>query len=286
MSSRKEKRWRQFRRREDEARADNHWQEMHLPDTQVGAEGEAAAGQRHLDDPTRSRRSGAPSSAPSHDPRLPAAENREHWQRGAGREDWTRAGQPPDSARDEPGREDWGRGYRRAEWPQTHSGERPRSEREAWERAARGEWPAQDEPPRQPAHGAWELGQWTAAGREEYPEYAIQREPASYAGKGPKGYSRPDERIREELSERLMVDERVDASNIDVEVRVGTVTLRGVVRDRRMKHLIDAIAEDVTGVTDVQNELRVARDDEIRDAARETLGRFPDERTTFGVNRR
>jgi hypothetical protein len=84
----------------------------------------------------------------------------------------------------------------------------------------------------------------------------------SFAGRGPRTYQRSDERIREEVNERLTDDPRVDASDIDVEVRNGEVFLRGRVDERRDKRAAEEIVENLPGVKDVRNELRVERSSE------------------------
>ena len=78
-----------------------------------------------------------------------------------------------------------------------------------------------------------------------------------YAGRGPKGYQRSDERIREDINDRLMADDRIDASEIDVKVKNGEVTLTGTVDDRYTKRLAEDVAESVMGVNDVMNQIRV-----------------------------
>jgi len=78
-----------------------------------------------------------------------------------------------------------------------------------------------------------------------------------YAGRGPKGYQRSDERIREDINDRLMADDRIDASDIDVKVKNGEVTLSGAVDDRYTKRLAEDVAESVMGVNDVMNQIRV-----------------------------
>lgn len=79
----------------------------------------------------------------------------------------------------------------------------------------------------------------------------------SFYGKGPKGFKRSDERILEEVSEALFHDHSVDASEIEVSVNDGEVTLTGTVTERRMKRLAEDCVERVAGVTDVKNEIRV-----------------------------
>lgn len=79
----------------------------------------------------------------------------------------------------------------------------------------------------------------------------------SFFGLGPKGYRRSDDRIREDISERLEDHPRVDASNIEVQVRDGEVTLAGTVPDRNSKRLAEDICEQCRGVKDIHNQIRV-----------------------------
>jgi len=83
----------------------------------------------------------------------------------------------------------------------------------------------------------------------------------SYAGRGPKDYKRSDERIREDVSDRLEQDAFVDASDITVNVRDGEVTLSGTVGTRDQKRAAEDCVEAVSGVREVHNELRVNRQD-------------------------
>ncbi len=83
-----------------------------------------------------------------------------------------------------------------------------------------------------------------------------------HVGRGPKGYVRSDERIREEVCERLMHHGRIDATNIEVAVREGEVILNGEVDSRRTKRLSEEILDDLPGIVDVSNRLR------IRDSSR------------------
>jgi hypothetical protein len=78
-------------------------------------------------------------------------------------------------------------------------------------------------------------------------------------GKGPKGYVRSDERIREDVCDRLSEDDDVDASDITVTVKAGEVTLEGTVIDRHAKHRAEDITDSVSGVRDVTNRLRARK---------------------------
>ena len=83
---------------------------------------------------------------------------------------------------------------------------------------------------------------------------------SEHAGRGPKGYKRSDERIREDVNDRLTGDYYLDAHDIDVSVSDGTVTLSGRVDTRNDKRRAEDLAESVRGVTDVTNQLRVGQD--------------------------
>ena len=79
-----------------------------------------------------------------------------------------------------------------------------------------------------------------------------------HKGKGPKGYTRSDDRIKEDINDRLSDDVFIDASEIDVTVSQGEVTLTGTVETRSAKRRAEDIAEEVSGVKNVENRLRLA----------------------------
>lgn len=78
-----------------------------------------------------------------------------------------------------------------------------------------------------------------------------------FAGHGPKDYRRNDERVREDVCDRLTADAHVDAGGLIVLVRDGEVTLEGTVPDRHMKRRAETLADDVAGVRQVHNRLTV-----------------------------
>jgi hypothetical protein len=80
-----------------------------------------------------------------------------------------------------------------------------------------------------------------------------------HTGKGPKGYQRSDDRIREDISDALMTDGDVDASEIEIRVTGGEVILTGTVDSRDTKRAAEDLAERIHGVKDVRNELRLSR---------------------------
>lgn len=78
-----------------------------------------------------------------------------------------------------------------------------------------------------------------------------------FMGRGPKNYRRSDTRIEEDVSDALMMNADVDASDIEVKVDKGVVCLSGVVEDRHQKRIAEELAESVLGVQDVENGLKV-----------------------------
>jgi osmotically-inducible protein OsmY len=76
-------------------------------------------------------------------------------------------------------------------------------------------------------------------------------------GRGPKGYRRSDERIKEDVNDRLSDDYYLDASDVEVAVQNQEVTLTGTVNNRNDKRRAEDLAESVSGVTNVENRLRV-----------------------------
>jgi hypothetical protein len=103
-------------------------------------------------------------------------------------------------------------------------------------------------------HGGYLGGAYRSAtpGRLEAPS-----RPAS-PGRGPKSYQRGDDRIRADLCDRLMQG-WMDASDVDVMVKDGEVTLSGTVRSRDEKRAIEDLADGVLGVKDVINNIRINR---------------------------
>lgn len=90
---------------------------------------------------------------------------------------------------------------------------------------------------------------------------------ADHRGRGPRGYQRSEQRILEDLCEQLTEDPIIDASNIDVRCEGGRIILEGEVANRWMKRRAEDIADDVRGVGEVDNRLRVARGEPRPDPA-------------------
>lgn len=79
----------------------------------------------------------------------------------------------------------------------------------------------------------------------------------SHRGRGPKGYTRSDERLKELICERLTDDPNIDASEVTIEVAGQSVKLTGTIDDRRAKYEIEEMVERIGGVKDIDNQLRV-----------------------------
>lgn len=106
----------------------------------------------------------------------------------------------------------------------------------------------------------WRYGRPEPYGTASYdPRYEPRSEsaPLEPRRRAPKGYFRSDERIREDIYERLIQSEDIDSEDVTVRVEQGKVALEGTVPERRMKHQIEDLAESCLGVTEVDNGLRV-----------------------------
>jgi len=104
-------------------------------------------------------------------------------------------------------------------------------------------------------------GTQDAQHRDPGTEGHVHRGTGPHRGKGPAGYQRSDDRIRELVCESLTDDDQIDASRIEVVVKNGEVTLTGSVDDRHAKRDAEDCACSISGVRDVQNLLRVQPDD-------------------------
>jgi len=195
----------------------------------------------------------------------------------SGRGEWSRAEWPRG---DEP-RGDWDRSdYRQTAWdrrpdhrPESWRG-RSRDDRaryEDWSRPwAASDWDRErsmrdDEWPNREA--GWDArpnrSTWsTDDGRMEFGAPASRsaafRGGEQRWGRGPKGYQRSDARIHEEVCDRLTYS-NVDAENLEITVANGEVTMSGSVRDRWDKRRAEDLAEEVAGVREVHNNIRVHR---------------------------
>lgn len=87
---------------------------------------------------------------------------------------------------------------------------------------------------------------------------------SSFKRVGPKGYKRSDDRLREDICEKLTEDERIDATDIDVIITNAEVTLNGTVHTKEERRRAELLIDDIIGVTHVQNNLRIKGEGDTR----------------------
>jgi hypothetical protein len=113
-------------------------------------------------------------------------------------------------------------------------------------------------------------------GEEEGVSGEVDEDERNFTGLGPKGYKRSDDRIYEDVCDKLMRNHDVDATNIGVKVSSGVVYLSGKVDSRKVKKTAELVIEDLPGVRDVRNELSVIKSDKLTSgptsATRKDLG--------------
>ncbi len=108
------------------------------------------------------------------------------------------------------------------------------------------------------------LGERSRARRRR--EAAEGRGEGARGARGPKGYHRSDEAICDEVCERI-ARSGIDADEVEVKVEGREVTLEGTVPSRLDKWRLEDLADDVFGVEDVHDRLRVRRAGEAERSA-------------------
>jgi hypothetical protein len=111
------------------------------------------------------------------------------------------------------------------------------------------------------------VASWFGGGGEARAYHDYDRDGRGARGLGPQGYKRSDERISDEVHERLTDDSWLDASGVSVSVVAGEVTLSGTVDSRESKHRAERIVEHISGVAHVQNNLRVVSGSTLGESA-------------------
>jgi osmotically-inducible protein OsmY len=129
----------------------------------------------------------------------------------------------------------------------------------------------------QSGYGGSSGQQWYGSGQAGYGsgQYGssggqYQRERRDRIARPPRGYKRSDERIREDVCEAIVRAWDLDAGDVDVQVQGTEVTLSGVVEDRHDKRRIEDIAQDVPGVSEVNNQLRTRQGSSFKEALART----------------
>ena len=95
------------------------------------------------------------------------------------------------------------------------------------------------------------------AGRPEHVRGGPDHGRSERIGRGPKGYRRSDERIHDEVCERI-ARSGVDADDVEVKVEQGEVTLTGTVPRREDKWHLETICDSIFGVDEVHDHLRTS----------------------------
>jgi HSP20 family molecular chaperone IbpA len=106
-------------------------------------------------------------------------------------------------------------------------------------------------------------GEQVGTALEERGEQAMQGYRGRYGvgplgGRPPRSYRRPDDRILDDVQQRVAMA-GVDADEVEIEAANGVVTLSGRVPRRFEKRIVEEIAEQVFGVEEVRNHIRLAR---------------------------
>lgn len=200
-----------------------------------------------------------------------------------------------DEEHDDP-RSGWQGGGRRSgeydDWQQYGSGESPEHDSRGFGRAgtsggrARGWYGAEDRTDGERYGGTGSYGESgrAGAGRRGYGGGMSGRRGMSrdyqdhvagmpsgvgggMTGKGPKGYKRSDDRIKEAVCDCLTDDPHLDATSLEVQVKDGEVTLTGTVDSREARRHAEDLIDRMSGVKHVQNNLRVQETDQAGKAA-------------------
>lgn len=127
-----------------------------------------------------------------------------------------------------------------------------------------------------------EVASWFGDEEAERRRQMDARQQGQHRGRGPRNYKRSDDRIKEDINDRLTDHDYLDASDIDVEVNNGDVILTGTVDSRAAKRMAEDIAEGVTGVGNVENRIRV-KQNSYGQGNWSTTGTTSDTSTTTGT---
>ena len=196
----------------------------------------------------------------------------EEWRGGQSRDwaarDWGRSSWgPPDWSRGDWRRPEWDRGDRaRGDWRRDWRGEGARGQSD-WsrgpdERELAREWGFIEGRGGYGSGGHINVNTGYSSNAYGAGGFSSSYGRGEHAGRGPRNYQRTDDRIREDLCERLTEHSHIDASDLDIRVQNGEVTLTGTVSDRWAKRTAEDIADGVSGVKEVHNEIRVTQGQE------------------------
>ena len=94
--------------------------------------------------------------------------------------------------------------------------------------------------------------------REHFPQGPAMRGAGPHRGKGPKNFTRSDERVKEHVNELLMEHDEIDATHVQVDVKNGEVSVTGTVEDRQQRRAIEDLIEGMPGIQNVHIAIKIA----------------------------
>jgi len=113
---------------------------------------------------------------------------------------------------------------------------------------------------------------WEGRGARESDYVPIKthgREDGKSAGIKSDGEQPSDEEMKQDLLARLRENGDVQDGRVEVEVLNGEITLRGSVPTYVVSQMVESVANEVPGVTDVHNELDVQAGPEAEESPRQ-----------------
>jgi osmotically-inducible protein OsmY len=116
-----------------------------------------------------------------------------------------------------------------------------------------------------------EVSSWFGDDSAERRREMDKRRSGEHKGKGPRGYQRSTDRIKEDVCDRLAEDDYVDASDIDIKVEDNEVILTGTVNSRAEKRRAEDLIESISGVKNVENRIKVSSPDVGRTETTNTI---------------
>jgi osmotically-inducible protein OsmY len=128
-----------------------------------------------------------------------------------------------------------------------------------------------------------EVSSWFGDDDAERRRNVDEQRTGIHRGKGPRGYHRSTERIREDVCDRLSEDDRLDASDIEVQIQDDEVILTGSVHSREDKRRAEDLAESISGVRNVENRLRVNRGEDAFRSSKMNTGSTSTDTTSTGT---
>ena len=171
-------------------------------------------------------------------------------------------------------REDYNRGTGRSDYSSARNPQR-RNYMGADENRDRGWWDRTRD----------EVSSWFGDEDADRRRQMDEQNTGGYRGRGPKGYHRSVDRIREDVCDRLSDDDWLDASEIDVQMQGEEVILTGTVNSREDKRRAEDLAESIPGVRNVENRLRVGRGEDAFGSNKMNTGSTSKNTGTTGTER-